>query len=55
MKNSFLITYAKGLLSHIRWFKMGSCQLVAKDVLEVLVNCLGGLSLPRKSVVGLTD
>ena len=22
---------------------------------EVLVNCLGGLSLPRKSVVRLTD
>ena len=26
-----------------------------KDVHEVLVNCLGGLSLPRKSVVRLTD
>ena len=24
-------------------------------MLEVLVNCLGGLSLPRKSVVRLTD
>ena len=26
-----------------------------KYVQEVLVNCLGGLSLPRKSVVRLTD
>ena len=26
-----------------------------KYVHEVLVNCLGGLSLPRKSVVRLTD
>ena len=26
-----------------------------KNVQEVLVNCLGGLSLPRKSVVRLTD
>ena len=26
-----------------------------KYVHEVLVNCLGGLSLPRKSVVKLTD
>ena len=26
-----------------------------KNVHEVLVNCLGGLSLPRKSVVRLTD
>ena len=26
-----------------------------KYVYEVLVNCLGGLSLPRKSVVRLTD
>ena len=33
----------------------GSCQLLAKDVHEVLVNRLGGLSLPRKSVVRLTD
>ena len=34
-----------------RFFKKGSCQLLAK----VLVNRLGGLSLPRKSVVRLTD
>ena len=33
----------------------GSCQLLAKYVQEVLVNRLGGLSLPRKSVVRLTD
>ena len=26
-----------------------------KSVQEVLINCLGGLSLPRKSVVSLTD
>ena len=38
-----------------RWFKRGSCQILAKDVHEVLVNRLGGLSLPRKSVVRLTD
>ena len=36
-----------------RWFKKGSCQLLY--VQEVLVNRLGGLSLPRKSVVRLTD
>ena len=35
-----------------RFFKKGSCQLL---VHEVLVNRLGGLSLPRKSVVRLTD
>ena len=35
----------------------GSCQLLAKVryVHKVLVNRLGGLSLPRKSVVRLTD
>ena len=38
-----------------RFFKKGSCQLLAKVVHEVLVNRLGGLSLPRKSVVRLTD
>ena len=38
-----------------RFFKKGSCQLLAKYVHEVLVNCLGSLSLPRKSVVRLTD
>ena len=36
-----------------RFFKKGSCQLLAKVC--VLVNRLGGLSLPRKSVVRLTD
>ena len=35
-----------------RFFKKGSCQLLAN---EVLVNRLGDLSLPRKSVVRLTD
>ena len=38
-----------------RFFKKGSCQLLAKYVHKVLVNCLGGLSLPKKSVVRLTD
>ena len=38
-----------------RFFKKGSCQLLAKYVHEVLLNRLGGLSLPRKSVVRLTD
>ena len=38
-----------------RFFKKGSCQLLAKYVHEVLVNRLGGLSLPWKSVVSLTD
>ena len=38
-----------------RFFKKGSCQLLAKDVHEVLVNRFGCLSLPRKSVVRLTD
>ena len=33
----------------------GSCQLLAKVLHEVLVNRLGGLSLPRKSVARLTD
>ena len=44
-----------GLATYFRFsfcfFKKGSCQYV----LEVLVNRLGGLSLPRKSVVRLTD
>ena len=39
----------------VRWFKRGSCQLLAKYVHEVQVNRLGGLSLPRKSVVRLTN
>ena len=39
-----------------RFFKKGSCQLLAKVCARrVLVNCLGGLSLPRQSVVRLTD
>ena len=38
-----------------RFFKKGSCQLLAKVLHEVLVNRLGGLSLPRKSVIRLTD
>ena len=37
-----------------RFFKKGSCQVLAK-VCAVLVNRLGGLSLPRESVVRLTD
>ena len=38
-----------------RSFKMVSCQLLGKYVHEVLINRLGGLSLPRKNVVRLTD
>ena len=48
-----------GLATYFRFsfrsFKRGSCQLLAKYVHEVLVNRLGGLSLPRISVVRLTD
>ena len=48
-----------GLATHFRFsfhfFKKGSCQLLAKYVHEVLVNRLGGLSFPRKSMVSLTD
>ena len=36
-----------------RFFKKDSCQLLAKVCVQV--NRLGGLSLPRKSVVRLTD
>ena len=46
-----------GLATYFRFsfcfFKKGSCQLLAK--VKVLVNRLGGLNLPRKSVVRLTD
>ena len=38
-----------------RFFKKGSRSYWRKYVHEVLVNRLGGLSLPRKSVVRLTD
>ena len=38
-----------------RFFKKGSCRYWQKYVHEVLVNRLGGLSLPKKSVVRLTD
>ena len=46
---------AKYFRFSFRFFKKGSCQLLTKYVHEVLVNRLGGLSLPRKSVVRLTD
>ena len=38
-----------------RFLKKGSFSYLRKYVHEVLVNRLGGLSLPRKSVVRLTD
>ena len=38
-----------------RFFKKGSCQLLSKVCARILVNRLRGLSLPRKSVVSLTD
>ena len=37
------------------FFKKGSCQLLAKVYAQSTVNRLGGLSLPRKRVVRLTD
>ena len=40
----FSLTFLRAVVSYWR-----------KYVHEVLVNCLGGLSLPRKSVVRLTD
>ena len=39
----------------LRFFKKGSCQLLAKVCARSTGYCLGGLSLPRKSVVRLTD
>ena len=47
-----LATYFRFFL---RYFKKDNCQLLAKYVHEVLINRLGGLSLPRKSVVRLAD
>ena len=38
-----------------RFFKKGSCQLLVKVCARSTGNRLGGLSLPRKSVVRLTD
>ena len=38
-----------------RFFKKGSCQLLAKVCAQSTDYRLGGLSLPRKSVVRLTD
>ena len=38
-----------------RFFKKGSCQLLVKVCARSTVNRLEGLSLPRKSVVRLTD
>ena len=40
---------------YFRFLKNGSCQLLAKVCAPSTVNRLGGLSLPRKSVVRLTD
>ena len=36
-------------------FQEGQLSVTGESVHEVLVNCLGGLSLPRKSVVRVTD
>ena len=36
-----------------KYFRTGECVGIGQTT--VLVNCLGGLSLPRKSVVRLTD
>ena len=48
-------TQSNHILSFSFRSKKGSCQSLTKYVHEVLVNCLGGLSMPRKSVVRLTD
>ena len=54
-RKSGILGLIPGLATYFRFsfhfFKKGSCQYVH----EVLVNCLEGLSLPRKSVVRLTD
>ena len=47
-----LVTYFRFSL---RFFKKGSCQLLAKVCARSTGNRLGGLSLPRKSVVRLID
>ena len=63
---SCLILYKSGVLGLIpglatyfrfsfRFFKKGVVSYWRKYVHEVLVNRLGGLSLPRKSVVRLSD
>ena len=48
-----------GLVTYFRFsfrcFKRGSCQLLAKVCARSAVHRVGGLSLPRKSVVRLTD
>ena len=43
------------LLFLLLLFQEGQLSVTGESVHEVLVNCLGGLSLPRKSVVRLTD
>ena len=58
---SGILSSTPGLATYFRFsfhfFKKSSCQLLAKVlyVHRVLVNCLRGLSLPRKSVIRLTD
>ena len=58
-RKSGVVGSIPGLATFFRFsfhlFKKGSCQLLAKVLHEVLVNRLRGLSLPRKSVVRLTD
>ena len=52
-RKSEVLVSIPGLATYLcfsfRWFKKGSCQLLAK------VSRLGGLSLARKSVIRLTD
>ena len=59
IRKSWVLGSILGLATYFRFsfrfFKKGSCQLLAKYVHEVLVNRLGGLSLPGKSVGRLTD
>ena len=58
-RKSGVLSSIPGLATYFRFsfrfFKKGSCQLLAKVCARCVFNRLGGLSLPRKSVVRLTD
>ena len=47
--------FKKGIVSSSAFSRRAVVSYWRKYVQEVLVKCLGGLSLPRKSVVRLTD
>ena len=46
--NDYSVTNCANPFSPFPWFKKGSCQILGKEWHRVLVNCLEGLSLPRK-------